>query len=197
MLEFIRGDVVSVSEDAAVISVGGVGLRVLMTTHDLARVTGEVTVHTVMQIRDEDVNVYGFLADRGRELFRSLVTVSGVGPKVALAVLSFHGHEGLERVIAAADADALKRVPGVGSKTAGRIVLELRDQLIVDAEPVVVAAKKGSPLADVREGLKSLGYSTQEIAEALADLPEDGDVPTLMRHALRSLGRGDNVGTPS
>jgi Holliday junction DNA helicase RuvA len=192
VLDFIRGTVESVSEDAVVLSLGGakgpIGVRVQMPTADLARMSGEVTVHTVMQIRDEDVHLYGFATERSRDLFRDLITVSGVGPKVALAVLSFHTIDGLERAIATGDEATLGLVPGVGKKTAGRIVLDLRDKIGAIAEPVA-AAPKGSPLADVREGLKGLGYSTQEIQEVLADLPTDGDVPTLMRHALRALGR--------
>ena len=190
MLDFVKGTVEYVAEDAAVISLGGIGVRVEMPTPDLAKLSGDVTVHTVMLIKDENVHLYGFATTRGRELFRELTTVSGVGPKVALAVLSFHQPDALERAIATGDEGALGLVPGVGKKTAARIVLDLRDKIGAIA-PAVAVAPKGSPLADVREGLKNLGYSVQEIAEALADLPEDGDVPTLMRHALRALGRGD------
>ena len=190
MLDFVRGHVEHVTEDAAIVSLGGIGMRIEMPSPDLAKMSGEVTVHTVLLIKDEDVHLYGFATARGRELFRDLTTVSGVGPKVALAVLSFHVPDALERAIATGDEGALGRVPGVGKKTAARIVLDLRDKIGAIA-PAVSVAPKGSPLADVREGLKGLGYSTQEIAEALADLPEDGDVQTLMRHALRSLGRGD------
>lgn len=193
MLEFLRGTVASVTEDAAIIELGGVGVRVQMPSGDLAKIAGEVTVHTVLQVRDEDVHVYGFAKERGRELFRALISVSGVGPKVALAVLSFHPAQALERAIATGDADALGLVPGVGKKTAARIVLELRDKLGAIAEPVSAAAK-GSPLAEVREALKGLGYSTQETQEALAGLPPDGDAPTLLRHALRALGGTEAVG---
>ena len=188
MLDFVRGDVESVSEDAAVISLGGVGVRVQMPTGDLARMTGSVTVHTVLQIREEEVHLYGFATERTRDLFRMLTTVGGVGPKVALAILSFHSPDALERAISTGDEAALALVSGVGKKTAGRIVLELKDKLGVIAEAVAITQGKGSPLADVREGLKGLGYSVQEIQEVLAELPTDGDVPTLMRHALRALG---------
>jgi len=187
VLDFVRGTVESIAEDAAVISLGGVGVRVLMPTGDLARMAGEVTVHTVLQIREDEVHLYGFASERSRELFRSLTTVGGVGPKVALAILSYHSIDALERAISTGDEATLALVSGVGKKTAARIVLELKDKLGMIAEPVLAVAK-GSPIADVREGLKGLGYSTQEIQEVLADLPSDGDVPTLMRHALRALG---------
>lgn len=188
MLEFLRGTIEDVGEDAAVLAIGGVGVRVEMPTADLAKVRGDVTLYTVLQIRDENVHVYGFSTERGRELFRALTSVSGVGPRLALAVLSFHPADALERAIATGDADALGLVPGVGKKTAGRIVLELKDKLGVIAEPVV-APSNGSPLGEVREALKNLGYSTQEIQSVLVELPSDGDAPTLIRHALQALGR--------
>jgi Holliday junction DNA helicase RuvA len=190
VLEFVRGTVDSIGADSAVISLGGVGIRVQMPTADLARIKGEVTVFTVLQIRDEEVNLYGFVSDRSRELFRSLTSVNGVGPKVALAILARYTTDALERAIGTGDAGALTAVTGVGKKLADRIVLELQDK--VGAIVEVVAAPKGSPLADVREGLKGLGYSSQEIQSVLVELPPDGDVPTLMRHALRALG-GDTA----
>lgn len=186
MLEFVRGELVSVGDEGAVIAVGGVGIRVQMPTADLARLAGEVTVHTVLQIREEEVNLYGFASPRGRELFSALTSVGGVGPKLALAILSFHPPEGLERAIASGDADALSLVSGVGKKTASRIVLELRDRLGVVAE--VAAAPSGSALGEVREALKGMGFSVQEIQDVVAELPSDGDAPTLLRHALRQLG---------
>ncbi len=192
MLDFIRGTVHTINDDAAVIAVGGVGVRVEMPTPDLARLQGEVTVHTVLQIRDEEVHLYGFATTRGRELFGALTSVGGVGPKLALAILSFHPVESLERAIATGDADALSLVSGVGKKTANRIVLELRDKFGVAAE--VVAAPSGSALAEVRESLKGLGFSIQEIQEAIGALPPDGDAPTLLRHALKALGSREQEG---
>ena len=186
MLDFVRGTVHTITDGAAVISVGGVGVRIEMPTPDLARLDGEVTVHTVLQIRDEEVHLYGFATTRGRELFTALTSVGGVGPKLALAILSFHPADSLERAIAAGDADALSLVSGVGKKTAGRIVLELGEKFGVAAE--VVAAPAGSALAEVREGLKGMGFSVQEIQEVVGDLPTDGDAPTLLRHALKALG---------
>ena len=198
MLEFIRGEVVSVAEDAAVISLGGVGVRVEMPVSDLAKLKGEVTVHTVLQIKDEVVHLYGFGTERSREFFDALTTVSGVGPRLALAVLSFHQPDALERAIASGDADALSLVSGVGKKTAQRIVLELRDKFGIVAEVPSSNGKTNTAVAEVREGLKGLGYSAQEIQEALAGLPADGDAPTLLRHALRALGRKDAPsGAPS
>ncbi len=156
-----------------------------MPTGDLAKLDGRVTVHTVLQIRDEDVHLYGFATERGRELFRALTSVNQVGPRLALAILSFHPPQALERVIASGDAGALALVSGVGKKTAQRIVLELKDKLGVG--DVTPAAASG-PVTEVREALKGLGYSAAEIQEAVASIPDDGDAPTLLRHALKALG---------
>ena len=192
MLDFVRGRVHAVTEDAAVIDVGAAGVRIEMPTPDLARLHGEVMVHTVLQVRDDDVHVYGFATPRGRELFGALTSVGGVGPKLALAILSFHPPGSLERAIASGDADALALVSGVGRKTASRIVLELRDRLGVAAD--VAAAPAGSALAEVREALKGMGFSVQEIQDAVATLPDDGDSPTLLRHALKALGSAEQDG---
>lgn len=193
MLDRLRGAVEEVGEDGAVIAVGGAGLLVQMPIPDVAAMTGDVTVYTVLQIREEELHLYGFRTLRGRELFRALTSVSGVGPKLALAILSFHPPEALERAIAAGDTDALALVSGVGKKTAGRIVLELRDKLGVVAVEKVVAADR-SALVEVREALKGLGYSAQEIQEVVSTLPPDGDAPTLLRHALKTLGKGEPAG---
>src|SRR5204863_469744 len=97
-----------------------------------------------------------------------------------------HPAESLEHAIAAGDADALSLVSGVGKKTAARIVLELRERFGVAAE--IAVAPSGSTLAEVRESLKGLGFSVQEIQEVVGDLPQDGDAPTMLRHALKALG---------
>ena len=182
----------SITGDAAVVVVGGVGLRVEMPTPDLASLSSEATIFTVLQVRDDDIRLYGFRSESGRELFRTLTSVSGVGPRLALAILSFHRGDNLERAIVGGDADALVLVPGVGKKIAQRIVLELKDKLGV----IATEASVGSPaaLAEVREALKGLGYSAQEITQAVAVLPADGDAPTLLRHALRTLGAREPAG---
>jgi len=188
MLDHISGRVHRVGDDSAVVSVGGVGIRVEMPTLDLTRLHGDATVFTVLQIRDEEVHLYGFSSEHSRELFRMLTSVQSVGPKVALAILSAYPPERLERSIATGDESALTAVTGVGKKTAARIVLDLRDKIGAVGEAVTVASNGNSSIAEVREGLKGLGYSTQEIQDVLATLPPDGDAPTLLRHALRALG---------
>lgn len=192
MLDRVRGTVEEITEDGAVIGVGGVGLLVQMPTPDLSKLHGDVTVYTVLQIREEEVHLYGFASLHGRELFRALTSVGGVGPKLALAILSFHPITALERAIAAGDADALALVSGVGKKTAGRIVLELRDKVVAAVEPALGGDR--SALVEVREALKGLGYSAQEVQDVVSTLPADGDAPTLLRHALKALGGAEPAG---
>jgi Holliday junction DNA helicase RuvA len=186
MLDHLAGRIRHVAEDAVVVSVGGVGVRVEMPTQDIVNLGEDATVFTVLQIRDEELHVYGFRTERSRELFRMLTSVQGVGPKVALAILSAYTAEKLQSAISLGDEGALTAVTGVGKKTAARIVLDLRDKIGAVAEAAV--ATGDSALGEVREGLRGLGYSTGEIQAVLATLPADGDAPTLMRHALRALG---------
>ncbi len=172
-----------ISADAAIIGVGGIGIRVQMATADLAVLSGRATVYTVLHVREDEVHLFGFATEEGRQLFKALTSVNGVGPRLALAILSFHPPAALERVLAAGDADALALVSGVGKKTAQRVVLELKDKLgVVQVETASGAA------AEVREALKGLGYTAQEVQDVVAQLPADGDAPTLLRHALRVLG---------
>jgi Holliday junction DNA helicase RuvA len=161
----------------------------MMPSRDLAGLRGTATVHTVMLMRDgEEPQLYGFTNERGRELFRALTSVSTVGPKSALAVLSLHAPDSLERAIVAGDNAALTMVSGVGTKMAQRIILELRDKLGLAPEQVAVG-----PLAEVREALLALGYTAAEVTEVLRELPSDGDAPTLLRFALRSLGSRESA----
>ena len=148
---------------------------------------GEVTVHTVLQIRDEDVHLYGFASERGRESSNAHHR-RGVGPKVALAILSYHPVDAIERAISTGDEGALALVSGVGKKTAARIVLELKDKLGVDRRAIAVTK------ARVRRSQKSVRVSRVWVSRSknpgrAADLPADGDVATLMRHALQALGK--------
>lgn len=189
MIAHLEGRIVEKGADRVVIGVGGVGYEVLVPTGTIARLPapGRPTkLFTRLQVRDEAMLVYGFAAPDDRMLFDLLITVTGVGPKVALAVLSSLSSDALRRAVATGDVAALTIVPGIGKKVAGRIVLELRDRLGAAEE----AATTG-PIAEVREALLALGLSAQEARDALAVLPADGDRPVedLLRDALRSVGR--------
>jgi holliday junction DNA helicase RuvA len=188
----LRGRLVEVLPDGAVIDVGGVGYRVFLTPKALAALPrGEdVVVHTVTYVREDALSLYGFLSAEERHAFELLLGASGVGPKLALALLSVHSPEALRRAVSAGDADALTLVPGIGRKGAARLLLELRGKL-GDGAPDLPADPATRPAyAEVREALAALGYAPAEVKAALEALPEDaGALPTqeLLRLALRGL----------
>jgi Holliday junction DNA helicase RuvA len=146
----------------------------------------DARLYTRLLVRDEAMVLYGFSSADERSLFEHLITVTGVGPKVALGVLSVLSPDALRRAVASGDVAALTLVPGVGKKVAGRMVLDLKDRIGLGGE----AAATG-PLAEVREALLALGLSQAEAREALGALVPNGDRPVeeLLREALRSVGR--------
>jgi Holliday junction DNA helicase RuvA len=189
VIAFLEGEVAEKSAGRAVISVGGVGYDVQVPASTLAKlppVGGRARLHTRMVVRDDAMTLFGFASADERELFDLLVTVNGVGPKVALSFLSVLSPDAFRRAVRAGDLDALTLVPGVGKKVAQRVVLDLRDKL--GGEVVVLEG----PLADVREALVSLGLSAQEASDAMAALDGDVDRPVedLLREALQHVGRG-------
>ncbi len=189
MISFLEGELAEKGAGRIVVSVQGVGYEVLApasTIGKLPSVGKKAKVFTRLHVRDDAMVLYGFASVDERGLFDLLVTVSGVGPKVALSFLSVLSPDAFRRAVAAGDVAALTVVPGVGKKVAQRVVLDLKDRLGGEGIPL------GGPLADVREALLSLGLSPQEASEALGTLPPEGDRPVedLLRQALRQVGRG-------
>lgn len=188
MISFLDGEVSERSGGRVVVSVGGVGYEVLVPASTLAKlpgVGGKARVYTRLAVRDDAMVLYGFGTQDERALFDMLVTVTGVGPKVALSFLSVLAPDALRRAVAAGDVAALTIVPGVGKKVAQRVVLDLKDELGGEGLPI------GGPLVDVREALLSLGISPQEASEAMSGLAaDDRPVEELLREALRRVGRG-------
>ncbi len=195
MIACLRGRLADVLPDGAVIDVGGVGYRVFLTPKALASLPRgqEVLVHTVTYVREDTLALYGFLSADERHAFELLLSATGVGPKLALALLSVHSPDALRRAVSADDADALTLVPGIGRKGAARLVLELKGKL-GDGAPELPADPAARPAyAEVREALAALGYAPTEIRTALEGLPDDaGALPTqeLLRLALRGLAPG-------
>ncbi len=195
MIARLRGRLVEVLPDGAVIDVGGVGYRVFLTPKALAALPRgeEVLVHTVTYVREDALSLYGFLSADERRAFELLLGASGVGPKLALALLSVHSPDALRRAVSAGDVDALTLVPGIGRKGAARLMLELKGKL-GDGAPDLPADPAARPAyAEVREALAALGYAPAEVKAALEALPEDaGALPTqeLLRLALRGLAPG-------
>jgi Holliday junction DNA helicase RuvA len=191
VISFLEGDLAERAGGRIVISVGGVGYDVLVPASTLSKLppVGRIArVYTRMVVRDDAMTLYGFANADERELFDLLVTVTGVGPKVALAFLSALTPAAFRRAVTSGDVAALTIVPGVGKKVAQRVVLDLKDKL--GGEELVIV---DGPLADVRDALLALGLSPQEASEAMAAVEPNGGRPVedLLREALRHVGRGE------
>jgi len=181
-------------EGEAVIEAGGVGYRVTVnpgTLADLPEVGETAFVHIHHHMREDHQQLYGFPTADERRCFESLISAHGVGPALAMAVLATHPPLSLRQAVATDDVDALCLVPGVGKKTAQRLVLELKNKLDVpdlgaSPAPGEPTPSAGDALGDVRDALASMGFTGSEIAHAMSDLAGD-DVSALLREALRRL----------
>ena len=189
MISFLEGKLAEKGAGRVVVAVAGVGYEVLVPTQTLAQLPAQgrqAKLFTRLAVRDDGMTLYGFGTSEERSLFDNLVTVTSVGPKLALAVLSVLTPDTLRRAIASSDLAILTQVPGIGKKVAARIVLDLKDKLGLGGDEAV-----SGPISEVREALLALGLSPEEAREALSSLATDGDRPVeeLLRDALRSVGR--------
>jgi Holliday junction DNA helicase RuvA len=207
VIAHVRGTVAGIAPDGAVIEVGGVGMRVQCTPGTLATLKpGEpAQVATSLVVREDSLTLYGFTSDDERNVFELLQTASGVGPRLALAMLAVHTPDALRRAVSTEDLNTLTMVPGVGRKGAQRIVLEMKDRLgppgdgasgLPGTRP---SARMPSWRDQVQSGLVNLGWPARDADQAIAALEEEGmvdgsngdeiDVATVLRAALRKLSR--------
>lgn len=196
MIGSLRGTLVDRSPRGEVlVEVSGVGYRVSVPTGTLSA-TGPIGsalfLHVHTHVREDAIVLYGFGTRDERDCFEALIGVHGIGPAVALAILSTHAPSALRRVVAAEDVDALVMVPGIGRKTAARLLVELQSRLDVGvqggAELVVVSPGAApSPRAEVQAALAGLGYGADEVREALRDLREEDGPEAMLRQALRQM----------
>ena len=190
MIAFLTGRIAAKSAGQALLDVGGVGYRLLMSTSSLAdmpAVGDEATVHTYLHVREEELTLYGFTSEDERGVFERLIAISGVGPKVALAVLSSLRPDVLRAAIARDDVALLSTVPGIGKKTAQRLLIELKDALgAPDLGPAKTAV--GAASAEARDALLAMGFTTAEISMALRDAPDSVSAEVLLKGALKALG---------
>ena len=189
MISFLEGRLIEKGAGRVVVGVGGVGYEMSVPAQTLAKLPPQgrpARLYTRMHVRDDAMLLFGFASQDERSLFDNLITVTSVGPKMAMAILSGLTPNALRRAIASGDADLLATVPGVGKKVAARIILDLKDKLGTGGDEAATG-----PMAEVREALLSLGLSAQEARDALASVPPNGDRPVeeLLREALRSVGR--------
>ncbi|MGH3744623.1 MAG: Holliday junction branch migration protein RuvA [Mycobacteriales bacterium] len=193
MIAQVTGSVEGLSPDSAVITVAGVGLLVHCTPDTLARLRpGSVaTLATALVVREDSLTLYGFATTDERTVFESLQTATGVGPRLAQAVLAVHRPDVVRRAVADEDVAVLCAVPGIGRKVAQRLILELRDRL-GPPEGDDTRPEPTSGLDEARSGLLSLGYGAREADAALAAVGagvDAGDTPAVLRAALAVLRR--------
>ncbi|GAA4433395.1 Holliday junction branch migration protein RuvA [Georgenia halophila] len=209
MIASVTGVVEALGLDHAVVTVGGVGVLVHATPTTLAglRVGGEVRLSTSLVVREESLTLFGFADDDERGVFEILQTVSGIGPRLALAMLAVHDPDGLRRAVAASDLAALQRVPGIGKKGAQRLVLEVGEKLGPPGGDVPVPADQvaaGPESPEVVEALVQLGWSEKVAGDAVTAVLSgrgqsgtDGrtgtDVSAVLRAALQHLGGNARV----
>lgn len=193
MIALISGTVAVRRGDHVVVDCGGVGYRLAVSAETLKHVPAagrDVALHTHLVVRDDALALYGFATEEERDLFLMLLGVQSVGPKVALAVLSGAPPRELLRVVAAGDVRRLQSAPGVGKRTAERIVVELREKVgaAASGDAEFNVARSDEPAALAREALVGLGYSASEVDELLADAAGE-TTEDLIAHALRSARR--------
>jgi Holliday junction DNA helicase RuvA len=205
MIGSLRGRVLDRTEQEVLIEVEGVGYRVSVspsTAVALGGVGDEALVHIHHHVREDAQTLYGFASAGERRCFEALLGAHGVGPTLALGILSVHSPESLQRVLEDDDISALCLVPGVGKKTAARLLVELKSRFSaadIDVTKLAAGANGNgsgsgdahettpSVRADVRDALLGLGYEPDEIRESLTDVPEEGDVALLLKQALQRL----------
>lgn len=199
MIGRIVGTLVEKTPPELLVDVGGIGYEIsasMTTVYDLPQIGEKVTLFTHFLVKEDSQTLYGFIDKSERALFRVLIKVNGIGPKMALAVLSSMSAEELISNVQDSDVSALTRIPGVGKKTAERLIIELRDKLGQAAKtdlfsaPAVLKQVQADPRQEAEAALISLGYKPQEAAKAIAGVPTDGaSSEDVIRAALKGMLR--------
>lgn len=193
MISYLRGRLVARDNRGVTVEVAGIGYQLTMSTHSIASlgsIGSEVTIFTLLQIRDDVVSLYGFSSTEEKALFEKLVTVTGIGPKVALSALSSFSPTELSHSIAEGDVTRISSVPGIGKKTAQRIVLELKGILELAEDSGALGQSPTLPeRTDARDALLGMGFTTAEIQAAFMGYDgADTSTSALIRYALKRLG---------
>lgn len=193
MIGFLRGKLLRKQPPHLLIDVQGVGYEVeapMSTFYDLPELGAEAVLYTHLSIREDAHVLFGFGSEAERRFFRSLIRVNGVGPKLGLTILSGISVDGFVRCVQENDTAALTRLPGIGKKTAERLVVEMRDRLDDVGAPAAMAGGKSHPRDEALSALVSLGYKPQEAAAMLRSIKEDGlSSEELIRRALQGALR--------
>ena len=200
MIAYMKGEIAEITEDSVVIEVGGVGMNVHISAREAQRLPGigsTVKLHTYMLVREDAFLLYGFLAKADLELFKKCLTVSGIGPKGALAILSVMDADALKYAILSKDAKAIAKAPGIGAKTAERLILDLKDKVSFDDTIIGMEIAQGAggtlpeegAVKEAVEALVALGYGQTESLRAVKQVPEaeSMDSGALLKAALKKL----------
>ena len=192
MIGYLSGTVTARTDATCILDVGGVGYRMACSAMTLARLPSEggpCKLWTHLQVRDDALVLFGFATESEHRMFEGLISVSGVGPKAALQMCSALTPESFKRALVTGDSDSLAAAPGIGKKTAQRIILELKEKLSLPDLEIVGADQSAS--LDARSALENLGYSPGEVRAALGEIGsvEDRPVGDVIRSALRVLTR--------
>ncbi len=188
MIASIEGRISTSGKDYMIVAVGGIGYKVFVPHSAFEHVVDErVFLHTLLIVREDSLTLYGFGTAAEREVFETLIAVNGVGPRIALAILSTLSIDNLRNAVMSDRAEILTRVPGIGKKTAQKILLEIKDKIAVGLDAVPVDSFADSINSDVMDTLIALGYSIVEAQTAIQSLPSDApkDVEERVRLALQ------------
>nr|WP_300677676.1 Holliday junction branch migration protein RuvA [uncultured Acetatifactor sp.] len=201
MIAYVKGTVEDISEDNAVLDIGGIGVNVRISADTAARLPGigeKVKLYTYTSVREDAMQLFGFLARNDLEIFKKCITVSGIGPKGALAILSVLDADSLRFAIMSGDVKAITKAPGIGTRTAERLILELKDKIKIDdalidreiAATQAVGAGADTPQKrEAVEALMSLGYGQAEAAKAVGAIEgiESMDSGAVLKAALKKM----------
>lgn len=205
MISYIKGPLTAIEEDVIVVEAGGVGMGIHVPLSVLDRLPGigrEVTVYTYFQVREDAMGLYGFLNRQDRDMFRQLIGVNGVGPKAALGILSTMTPDDLRMAIVTGDAKAISRAPGIGPKTAQRLILDLKDKISMEevlgnlalpcdggASAALGTASMGEAAKEAVQALVALGYSNMEANKAVkqVEVTETMTAEDVLKASLRYL----------
>ena len=197
MIGYIKGSVAQIKDDRMIVEVGGIGYELYASTTVLssAKIGEQLKLYTSLSIKDDSLTLYGFISEDEKQLFLKLTAVSGIGPKSAIALLSNLSVQGIISAVILEDVKALSSAPGIGRKTASRIIIDLKDSLksiepseyLQDAAPVTNSSSQ-SAKSEAVSALIALGYSRAEALQAVNSVPSDGmDTEALLKQALKKL----------
>ena len=186
MIGFVRGTVHAYGVDFVLIDVNGIGYRINFNHPESLTIGKEMTIYTYQNVREDEISLFGFLSLQEYDLFVKLISVKGLGPRIASNILGRASTESIIKAIEEGDVDFMKRMPGVGNKTASQIILDLKGKLVETEKDSIVDDR----LSDVQEALKQFGYKPQEIKPVIKLLKnEKGSTDELVKKALKMFAK--------